>query len=215
MQPDNPYSAPQVELLDRRGVPPLPGWSARQLRLLGWLALVAVLANALVVGLTLAGAWLDEREAQRLQSYIGWLSLMLVLLGCYLLLRFKAFAEARFAARHLGAPIWSLLLVTVSLELADRAFGEQLFTALDWPTLGYMLLLALMGACTTWLGIRLLKVACPYPALKVMAWLDIVGGVMLASVILALLAVLPQLGAGVALMRVFFSAAAELPEQVD
>ncbi|MBN7823517.1 hypothetical protein, partial [Bowmanella yangjiangensis] len=82
MQPDNPYSAPQVELLDRRGVPPLPGWSARQLRVLGWLALVAVLANALVVGLTLAGAWLDEREAQRLQSYIGWLSLMLVLLGC-------------------------------------------------------------------------------------------------------------------------------------
>ncbi|MBN7823530.1 hypothetical protein, partial [Bowmanella yangjiangensis] len=69
--------------------------------------------------------------------------------------------------------------------------------------------------CTAWLGIRLLKVACPYPALRVMAWLDIVGGVMLASVILALLAVLPLLGAGVALMRVFFSAAAELPGQVD
>ena len=148
MQPDNPYSAPQVELLDRRVVPPLPGWSARQLRVLGWLALVAVLANALVVGLTLAGAWLDEREAQRLQSYIGWLSLMLVLLGCYLLLRFKAFAEARFAARQLAAPIWSLLLVTVSLELADRAFGEQLFTALDWPTLGYMLLLTALIALT-------------------------------------------------------------------
>jgi len=67
-----------------------------------------------------------------------------------------------------------------------------------------------MGICTTWLGIRLLKLQSPYPALKVMAWLDIVGGLMLASVLLMLVALLPLLGAGVALMLVFFKGAAEL-----
>ena len=48
MQPDNPYSAPQVELLDSAGVQSLPGWSARQLQVLGWLAVVLLTAKVLL-----------------------------------------------------------------------------------------------------------------------------------------------------------------------
>lgn len=212
MQPDNPYSAPQVELLDQRPEPSLPGWSVRQLQVLGWLALVSVLANALVVGLVLASSLLETTEAQVLVLYTEWLSLVLVLLGCYLLLRFKAFAEARFGARRLQVPIWSLVVVTLALEVADLLFGQGLFTGLDWQTIGYVGLLCTMGVCTTWLGLRLLKIEYPYPALKVMAWLDIVGGLMLASVLLMLLAIVPLLGAGVTLMLVFFKGAGELRE---
>ncbi len=212
MQPDNPYSAPQADLLDATSVPRLQGWSARQLQVLGWLALVSVLANALVLGLLLAGSLLEEGEAQLLLAYTDWLNLALVLLGCYLLLRFKAFAEARFAARGLGVPIWTLVAVTLLLEALDGLFGERLFAALDWLTASYIGVLCLMGACTAWLGVRLLKVDHPYPALRVMAWLDLVGGLMLVSVLLMLVAVLPLLGAGVALMLVFFKGAAELQE---
>jgi hypothetical protein len=212
MQPDNPYSAPQADLLDAPRSPRLQGWSARQLQVLGWLALVSVLANALVLGLLLAGSLLEEGEAQLLLAYTDWLNLALVLLGCYLLLRFKAFAEARFAARGLGVPIWALVAVTLLLEALDGLFGERLFAALDWPTASYIGVLCLMGACTAWLGVRLLKVDYPYPALRVMAWLDLVGGLMLVSVLLMLVAVLPLLGAGVALMLVFFKGAAELQE---
>ena len=111
----------------------------------------------------------------------------------------------RFFARNLSVPIWLLLAVTLLLEAVDMLFGDQLFAGLDWQTIGYMALLCLMGICTTWLGIRLLKLQSPYPALKVMAWLDIVGGLMLASVLLMLVALLPLLGAGVALMLVFLS----------
>lgn len=210
MQPDNPYSAPQVELLDSTSVQPLPGWSARQLQVLGWLALVSVVVNVLVVGLLFAGALLEAHEAELLSSYTDWLRLALTLLGCYLLLRFKAFAEARFAARNLNVPVWAVLVVSLLMELADLLFGEQLFAGLDWQTLSYVALLCLTGLCTTWLGIRLLKLQSPYPSLKVMAWLDIVGGLMLASVLLMLVALLPLLGAGVALMLVFFKGAAEL-----
>lgn len=212
MQPDNPYSAPQVDLLGAAPAPPLRGWSVRQLQVLGWLALVSVLANTLVVGLLLAGSLLAEHEVRLLMAYTDWLSLALVLLGCYLLLRLKAFAEARFAAANLGLPIWLLVAVSLLLEVADMLFGERLFTALDWPTLSYVALLCVMGGCTAWLGLRLLKIDHPYPALRVMAWLDIAGGLMLASVVLMLLAVLPLLGAGVALMLVFFRGAAELRE---
>ncbi|MBH3342056.1 hypothetical protein I5L51_23375 [Pseudomonas mendocina] len=215
MQPDNPYRAPQADLLEWAGVQALPGWSARQLRVLGWLALVSVLINTLVVALLFAGALLDAQEAELLFAYTDWLGLVLVLLGCYLLLRFKAFAEARFAARNLSAPVWAVLLVSLLMELADVLFGEQLFAGLDWQTLSYMALLCLMGSCTTWLGIRLLKLEYPYRSLKVMAWLDIVGGLMLASVLLMLLALLPLLGAGVALMGVFFKGAAELRGAAD
>lgn len=210
MQPDNPYSAPQVELLDSTGVQALPGWNARQLRVLGWLALASVAANVLLLGLLFVGARLEAPEAERLFTYTDWLGLILALLGCYLLLRFKAFVEARFAARNLSVPIWLLLVVTLLLEVFDILFGDQLFTGMDWQTIGYMALLCLMGICTTWLGIRLLKLDYPYPALKVMAWLDIVGGLMLTSVLLMLVALLPLLGAGVALMLVFFKGAAEL-----
>lgn len=212
MQPDNPYSAPQVELLDRAPDLSLPGWSVRQLQLLGWLAMASVLANTLVVGLLFASSLLEADEANLLMLYTDWLSLALVLLGCYLMLRFKAFAEARFAARRLHVPIWALVVVTLLLEVADMLFAEGLFTGLDWQTISYVVLLCVMGACTTWLGLRLLKIEYPYPALKVMAWLDIVGGLMLASVLLMLLAIVPLLGAGVTLMLVFFKGAGELRE---
>lgn len=210
MQPDNPYSAPQVDLLGAVPVPSLHGWSVRQLQVLGWLALVSVLTNTLVMGLLLASGLLAEREVQVLMAYTDWLSLALVLLGCYLLLRFKAFAEARFAGANLGLPIWLLVAVSLLLEVADMLFGERLFTALDWQTAVYIALLCVMGGCTAWLGLRLLKLDYSYPALRVMAWLDIAGGLMLASVVLMLPAVLPLLGAGVALMLVFFKGAAEL-----
>ena len=48
MQPDNPFSAPQVELLDAPMQPVLTGWSRRQLQVLAMLALVATLGNAVL-----------------------------------------------------------------------------------------------------------------------------------------------------------------------
>lgn len=212
MQPDNPYSAPQADLLDTLPGRPLPGWSARQLQVLGWLALVSVLANALLLLLMFGSAWLGEDEAQYLMRYTDWLNLLLMLLGCYLLIRLKAFAEQRFAASRLAGPIWTLVLLSLVVGVMDFWFGEQLFSELDGRTVAYLGLLVLMGCGTTWLGVRLLKVDSPYPSLRVMAWLDIVGGLMLASVLLLMLAVLPLLGAGVALMLVFFRAAAEQRE---
>ena len=48
-----------------------------------------------------------------------------------------------------------------------------------------------------------------------MAWLELIGGLMLASVVLAVVAMLPLIGASIATAWVFFQAAAEQRRQAE
>lgn len=212
MQPDNPFSAPQVELLDAPMQPVLTGWSRRQLQVLAMLALVATLGNAVLVllMLMLASAWLSAIEVAALTRYSDWMSAVLVLVGCYLLMRFKALIEQRFAASGLGKPVWLLVGLSLILGMMDFWLGARLFEGLNPITLLYIALLVLMGGSMVWLGVRLLRVSVPYPSLRVMAWMNIVGGVLLASVVFIVLSMLPLLASGVAMALVFLRAAREL-----
>lgn len=210
MQPDNPYSAPQVELVDAAPQLQLSGWSARQLQMFGGLALMSALVVVVMTGLIVAGAWLTESDAQHVEVFIRWLSLLWVLLSNYLLIRFKGFVEQRFGARGLFWPIWAIIALGLVLGLLDFLMGDQLFLAADALTIGYLGLLVVMGGFTAWAGVRLLKVEQPYPALRVMAWLYLASGLMLASVLLMLPAILTLLAASVAQALVFFRAAGEM-----
>ncbi|WP_277371998.1 hypothetical protein [Pseudomonas sp. AA-38] len=210
MQPDNPFSTPQVELLEPPAQPVLPGWSRRQLQVLGMLALVATLGDALQMLLMLASTWLSDSQAAQLVRYTDWMSAVLLLIGCYLLMRFKALAEQRFAASGLGAPVWLLVGLSLLMGVMDFWLGARLFAGLNPVTLLYITLLVLMGSTMVWLGIRLLRVSLPYPSLRVMAWMNVIGGVLLASVVLIMLSTLPLLASGVAMALVFLRAANEL-----
>ncbi|VXC24772.1 conserved membrane hypothetical protein [Pseudomonas sp. 8AS] len=210
MQPENPYAAPQVALLDTPAPRPLSGWSVGQLQLLGWLSLVSLLGSLVVTVLVLL---VDEQAAVALRRGMDALSLATVLLGSYLLLRLKVFAEQRFEARGLAFPVWAMVLLGLLLEGLDLLWGEGLFNRIDWRSILYFAVLVLLGIATLWLGIRLLQVPDVYPVFRVMAWMDIVGGGMLASVLLMVLAILPLLGGSLCMMLVFFRAAAELRGQ--
>ena len=61
-----------------------------------------------------------------------------------------------------------------------------------------------------WTGIVLLKVVNAYPSVRVLAWLNVAAGVLVASVILMMIGVLPLLAAMVASALVFFRGAKEL-----
>ena len=78
---------------------------------------------------------------------------------------------------------------------------------LGWLSLAGVFVL---GCISLWLGICLLRVENVYPSFRLMAWLDIAGGVMLMSLLLAMLAPLPLIGALLAQMLLFFRVAAEL-----
>jgi len=207
MEQNNPYSMPQVALVDEYLPQSLEGWTSGRLQLLGWLSLVSVLGTVVLLALSIAGEIGGDKT---LKDYLDWLSVALLLLGNYLLIRFKAFAEVRFLASGLAWPIWSVVAVSIVMEVLSLVIDEAEFGKFGWQALLFFGAIALYGAAIVWLGVRLLKVENVYPAFRVMAWFEIVGGVMAASVILILVAVLPMLGASVALMLVFFKGATEL-----
>lgn len=201
MDENNPYAAPQVVLVDTPALRQLPGWSTQQLVLFGWLNLAYLLGTLVVLGLALV-------EHKTLLG--DWLSLAMTLLGSYLLLRLKTFVEVRFAAGGLLWPVWLSVALSVLLECMQLYWGEDQLVGLNPLALSYFGLLALLGLVILWLGIVLLRVENAYPSLRILGWLNIATGAMVASLILLVLAVLPMVAAMVASSRVFFQAAREL-----
>lgn len=210
MDQNNPYAAPQVALVDQQAPQQLLGWSAAQLQLLGWLCLVSLLST--LVDLVLVFV-VDEQADALLQRGVVALGLISTLLGMYLLLRFKRFAEQRFSARGLTLPVWLAVLFSLVLEALDLAFGEVVLSQLGGPMFVYFGALAVLGGVTLWLGICLLQVKDVYPVFRVMAWMEIVGGGLLATILLMVLAIVPLVGGTLCMMLVFFRGAEELRGQ--
>ena len=146
-----------------------------------------------------------------MQVLNDWLGVALVLLGCYLLLQLKQLAEARFNAQGLQRPVWTMVLFSLLFAGGMLLLGEP-SGELDWPLLLSLAGVFVLGCISLWLGICLLRVENVYPSFRLMAWLDIAGGVMLMSLLLAMLAPLPLIGALLAQMLLFFRVAAELQE---
>src|SRR3989338_6133023 len=149
----NPYSAPRVELLEPLPVVALERWSARHLSLLAWLTLVSLLGTLVLLGFGLVA---QRLELGAYQPAIDGLSLALTALGCYLLLRLKAFAEARFAAKHLAWPVGCAVVGYGALGIFEHGVDEVAMASLNWQAFVYLGLMLLAGGLTLWLGIRLL-----------------------------------------------------------
>ncbi|MGE8360474.1 hypothetical protein [Pseudomonas sp.] len=205
---NNPYAAPQVTLVDEAPSRSLDGWSAGQLRMLGWLSLVSVLGSLVALGAAFTSGYFEDPLLTLLSQ---WLSPVTALLGAYLLLRLKQFAEHRFAAEKLTNPVWAVVVLGVLLSGMELVWGDAT-SELGAPMFIYFGLLCVYGGLLVWMGIRLRQVQNVYPAFNVMAWMNIIGGLMLATVILIILALIPLLGTGVAMALVFFKAANELQQ---
>lgn len=203
---ENPYATPQVELVEEAATRQMNGWTPGHLRLLAWLSLVCAASTLILTGLAVAAGATEDPLMTRLSDWFG---VALTLLGCYLLIRFKLFAEARFAAEDLAPPVWAVIVGSLAIEALGFLLGEA-STEPGWPMLFYFGAVALLGALTAWLGVRLLKIQNAYPALRVMGWLDLVGGIMMATIVLMMLGLLPLIAANLALMLVFFRGAREL-----
>ncbi|MDH4582986.1 hypothetical protein E8F20_14085 [Pseudomonas sp. BN415] len=203
---ENPYAAPRVDLVEEAGPRQMNGWMPGHLRLLAWLSLVCAVSTLILTGLAVAAGATEDPLMTNLSDWFG---VALTLLGCYLLIRFKLFAEARFSAEGLAPPVWAVIIGSLVIEVLGFLMGDA-STQPGWPMLFYFGLVAMLGALTAWLGVRLLKVQNAYPALRVMGWLDLVGGIMMATIVLMMLGLLPLIASNVALMLVFFRGAREL-----
>lgn len=202
---NNPYAAPQASVVENTAATLLAEFSPAYLRRLGWMSLISLIASLVLL---LMALWREALPAEGRQL-ADWLGLALVLLGNYLLLCLKGFVEARFAATGLVWPVWLMVVGGLLLEWLDFIFGEELFSGFDLPGISYFAVMAAYGLATLWLGVRLLQVENVYPSLRLLAWLDIAGGFLMASVLLVLLAIVPLLGSALALAAVFFRGAQE------
>lgn len=209
----NPYAVPQVTLVDAAPAGSLDGWSVSQLRMLGWLTLMAGLGSALMLAAIFAGIWLGQEELEQIERYTRWLGVSLTLVGNYLLIRLKSLIEQRFAVQGLSWPVWAIFVLALTGGVMDFMVGDQVFKAPSILTVVYLCLMVLMGLGITWFGVLLLRVRAAYASLRIMAWLSIATGVMFASVLLMPLAVLPALAVCVAQGLVFFRGAGELREK--
>ncbi|WP_454255448.1 hypothetical protein [Pseudomonas sp. Marseille-Q8238] len=208
MEPNNPYASPKGALVEEQSSgTKLQGWSPAYLRTLAWLCLASLLGTLAILALTFT---VDKEEQVNLGRAMDALGIAVVIMGCYLLLRLKHFAEQRFAARWLSLPVWLVIALSLMLEMLDIVWGEAIFSTFDVITVVYVGVLILLGGATSWLGICLLRVQNVYPIFRVMAWMEVIGGAMLATVLLVLVAIIPLLGGTLTMMLVFFRAAAEV-----
>ncbi len=199
MQPEDPYRVPQAELLDAVPAGLLAGWTAGQLGLLAVFCLLLVLGTLLLFALVLAESFAGVALPPWYETWVG---VVLDLVGCYLLISFKRFAQARFAARGLGWPVW--LLVGVNLLLAP--VEHWAFTASVeglWPVHLYLGLLLAVGLLLVWLGGRVLIVRSDWYCVRMLGWLYLIGGAVFASQLLMPLAAVLLIGGQLAMMRVF------------
>ncbi|MBA1272790.1 hypothetical protein G7026_05445 [Pseudomonas azotifigens] len=166
------------------------------------LVLGTLLLIALVLGESFSGVALPL-------WYETWFGLVLDLLGCYLLISFKRFAEARFAARGLGWPVWLLVGVNLLLEPAEYWASTYVAAGL-WPMRLYLGLLLAVGLLLVWLGGRLLLMRSDWHCFRMMGWLYLIGGAAFASQVLMPLAALLLISAQLAMMRVFLRGCSEV-----
>lgn len=207
---ENPYAAPQTDLVDAQAPRELPDWSPGLLNLLGWLCLISALSSVVVLVFIFLGDFIGLQGASLVAE---WLGLAVMLLGSYLSLRLKGFAEARFAATGLGWPTWLVILAGMLTQVMLMLVSDQSLARLGWEMGLYLGLMVGYGAVTLWLAVRLLKVQNVYPVFRVMAWLLLVGGVMMATVLLMMIALLPLLGSSIAMALVFFRGARDMAGQ--
>ncbi|CAN7386437.1 hypothetical protein PSGK_02555 [Pseudomonas solani] len=204
---ENPYAAPQTDLVGAQAPHELPDWSPGLLNLLGWLCLISALGSVAVLVFIFLGDFIGIHSASLVAD---WLGLAVMLLGSYLSLRLKGFAEARFAATGLAWPTWLVILAGVVSQVMMMLVEDAAMARLGWQLGAYLGLMVAYGAVVIWLAVRLLKVQNVYPPFRVMAWLLLVGGVMMATVLLVLVSVLPLLGSSIAMALVFFRGARDV-----
>jgi len=205
----NPYAAPKVELVDARAPEPfLHGrWSAGGLRLLAGLSLALLLAEVVLLGLSMVNRLPGASAIGQLDV---WLSVLSVLLGCFLTWRCTRFLEDRFSARGLRWPTAISIFLAVLMQLYSMLFDVQFNEVHSAATLVFLLMFLPSGIVQLWYGIRVLKISLPYPAVKVMGWFDVVVGGCLATVILFVPGTLLAMLSTIPLALMFLRGAREL-----
>lgn len=204
------YSAPASNLFLEEALP--EGYvegdlTQSKLRLAGWLSIIYMLIQvpSFVISF-MVGA---EPENTMYDGLFKALIIVDMLLWIYLILVFKAFVNIRFGFTGVNRVIQFMIALSVVMYGLVFFMGQG-DDELDVFTIVYFALLIPMGVAMVLFGKRLLSIENEFKYLRIYAWLNIISGVCVASVILFLLATPLGLIASLLIALMFFAAANEL-----
>ncbi|NNN28594.1 MULTISPECIES: hypothetical protein [Pseudomonas] len=206
----NPYAAPQVELVDTRAPTPflVGDWSSGKLRLLAGLTLALLLTDLTLIGIGMVARL--PGGPKFLMPYEEWLGALSMLLGCFLAWRSTRLLEDRFAARGLRWPMWILIVIAVVMQVFSMLFDVDLTGSRQSNATVYFMMMYLpSGLVQLWYGIRVLKIQLPFTSVKVMGWFDVVSGICLASIVLFAFGTLLSIINTIPLALIFLRSAGE------
>ena len=206
------YKAPESVLVKNEKLPEkfISGKLSREkLKLAGWLSVFYIILLFPSVGISFMSEFDPENEMYDITSKV--FALLVSIVWIYLFVIFKLFLNYRFEFYNVNRYINILIILTIIM------FGVSLFLPqgseeFNSIMIVYFSFLVLYGIVTIIFGKKLLSIPVYYKHMKFFAWINIISGVCLASVVLLVFAIPLGFVSGLIMALIFFTAANELKE---
>ena len=208
---DNVYKPPKSAIIKEKEVPGsfFSGtFTAKKLKLLGWLALVSLLVD--VPGFAISFIYGYSGGSADFKTYMHLFAVLSTVIWIYLLVQFRRFIVERFLFTKINWHVNLLIILAISLGLFSIVFVDGLVDPFSTESILFYLILIPYGVVSVLFGKRLLAIEYEYKFLRFFAWLFILAGVCTATVMLVLLAYLFGFVYTIAMAMIFFSGSKEM-----
>ena len=206
------YKAPESVLVKNEKLPEMfvsGGLSQKKLKLAGWLSIFYVILLFPSVGISFMSEFDPENEMYDITAKV--FTLLDSIVWIYLFVNFKLFLNYRFEFYNVNRYINILIILSIIIFFISLFMtkGTEEFNSI---MIVYFAFLILYGIVTIIFGKKLLSIPVYYKYMKFFAWINIISGVCLASVVLLLFAIPLGFISGLIMALIFFAAANELKE---
>ena len=181
--------------------------TAKTLRQAGWLSILYLI-------LLVPSLWISFMAGFDIgnSNYEVWSKIFLVtdlLLWIVIILIFKKFLNARFGFFAADRYISILIILSVVLSIASWFMGadSEVFSV---SSIIYFIMMLPYGIITILFGKKLLSINTSFKYLSLYAWITIISGVFMASVVLFILALPFGFVSSLVMALIFFNAAREI-----
>lgn len=204
---ENPYLPPSSDVAPIRVALSLadPPFSSEYLRVSGWLSLVLIVLNVVY----LAESFVPELFATSVTVALGVSTILLSIYLTYVLVRYL---EYRYEAANLRVLFYVLVVVSVLMGIADLLSVGDASDELSYSMIALIVAMPIYGIPYAMFGFRIKQFAKDSPLLNTLAWLTIATGILISTIIFAMLAVPLSLASDVVFAMLLFAVAREISE---
>jgi hypothetical protein len=204
------YETPAADLTKKEELPAEfigSDLTSKKLRLAGWLSIIYMLL--LIPSIWASSMVAFQPENENYDSISKIFMILNLVLWTYLFLIFKTFINSRFGFYGANTHITVLILLSIILS-AISMFMDANTEALSVSMIAYFVLMLPYGVMTVLFGKKLLMITIEYKHLKLFSWINIISGVLIASVVFFMLSLPLGFVSSLLMALIFFNAAKEI-----